>query len=79
MSDEGGMYASLSTVDDSVIHEMNPKVSNTETLAYTIFGECLEKFVVRPPIPEDYEFGKRFWEYTRGLLAVGRSRQPSWM
>jgi hypothetical protein len=38
---------------------MNPKVSNTETLAYTIFGERFEKFGVTPPIPEDYKFRKR--------------------
>jgi NADPH:quinone reductase-like Zn-dependent oxidoreductase len=72
MSDEGGAYASLSTVDGLVIHEVNPKVSNMGTLAYTIFGESFEKFGVTPPIPEDYEFGKVFWEYTRGLLASGK-------
>jgi hypothetical protein len=43
-------------------------------LAYTIFGERFEKFGATPEIPEDYEFGKRFWEYTRGLLASGEIR-----
>lgn len=72
MSEEGGAYASPSTVEDLVIHEVNPKVSNTSTLAYTIFGERFEKLGVSPPTPEDYEFGKMFWEYTRGLLVSGK-------
>jgi NADPH:quinone reductase-like Zn-dependent oxidoreductase len=72
MSDEGGAYASLSTVNDSVIHEVNPKVSNTRTLAYTIFQKSFEKFGVTPAIPKDYDFGKKFWVYTRGFLADGK-------
>jgi NADPH:quinone reductase-like Zn-dependent oxidoreductase len=71
-ADEGGAYASLNTVNDSVIHKVNPNFRNTSTLAYTIFEKRFEKFGVTPAIPKDYDFGKKFWEYTRGLLADGK-------
>jgi hypothetical protein len=56
MSDEGGVYVLLSRMDGLVVREVNSEASNTNNLAYTIFGERFEKFGVIPPIPEDYEF-----------------------
>jgi hypothetical protein len=57
------------TVDNGIIHGVNSKVPDTPTLAYKIVGESFEKFGETPPIPEDYEFGKMFWELSSGLLA----------
>lgn len=72
MSDDDGRYVSTNRVDDGIIHGVNSKVTNAPTLAYTIFGESFEKFGVTPAIPEDYEFGKMFWEFSRALLASGK-------
>jgi NADPH:quinone reductase-like Zn-dependent oxidoreductase len=72
MTDGDSRYASIVRVDDGIIHSVNPKTIVSFTVAYTIFGESFELFNVTPPIPEDFEFGKMFWELSRGLLASGK-------
>lgn len=69
---KGGKYRSLLRVDDSVVRGVNEKVDNGFTLAYFVFGEEFKKWGPFPAKPEDYEFGKMFWEMTRGLLAEGK-------
>lgn len=72
MSDGGGQYVALDGNNASIIHDVNPKISAVQTLAYTIFGDRFEKFGMTEPVPEDYEFAKMFWELTRELLADGK-------
>ncbi|KAL2169181.1 hypothetical protein VTG60DRAFT_6345 [Thermothelomyces hinnuleus] len=67
-----GHYRALLSVNDDVVRSANPKVDNGFTLAYTIFGEEIEKSRVWPAVPEDFEFGKTFWELARNLLAQGQ-------
>jgi NADPH:quinone reductase-like Zn-dependent oxidoreductase len=69
MGDQDGQYTTLDGNNASIIHDVNPRISVEQTLAYTIFGERFEKFGVSEPVPQDYEFGKMFWELSRGLLA----------
>jgi NADPH:quinone reductase-like Zn-dependent oxidoreductase len=70
--DKGGKYSSLLGVDDKVVKSVNEKVSNGVTLAYFVFGEEFKKGRPFPAKPEDYEFGKMFWEMSRGFLADGK-------
>lgn len=70
--EKGGQYRSLLGVDDKVVKAVNPKVQGGVTLAYFIFGEEFKKWGPFPAKPEDFEFGKMFWEMTRGLLAEGK-------
>lgn len=70
--ERGGKYRSLLKVDDNVVKDVNEKVDNEFTLAYFVFGEEFKKWVPLPAKPEDYEFGKMFWEMARGLLAEGK-------
>ena len=72
--ERGGKYRSLLGVDDGVIKGVNEKVDNGVTFAYFVFGEEFRKWGPFPARPQDYEFGKTFWEMTRGLLAEGRVR-----
>ncbi|KAB5572728.1 chaperonin 10-like protein [Coniochaeta sp. 2T2.1] len=69
---KGGKYRSLLGVDNKVIKGMNPKVEGGVTLAYFIFGEEFKKWGPFPKKEKDYEFGKMFWEMTRGLLESGK-------
>lgn len=72
MSDEGGQYAALLYGGDEVVKGINPKIETAVTLYYSVFGEKF--FFGRPQeaVPEDYEFGKMFWELSRKLLAEGK-------
>lgn len=69
---EGGQYRSLLGVDQEVIRAVNPKVEGGVTLAYFVFGEEFRKWGPFPARPADFEFGKMFWELTRGLMAEGK-------
>jgi hypothetical protein len=73
MSSSGGIYSTLLPVPEEKVHEINPKVQVKSTLGYTIVGEAM-KFGPReiPAKPEDFEFGKMFWELSRGLLEQGK-------
>jgi NADPH:quinone reductase-like Zn-dependent oxidoreductase len=67
-----GHYRSLLKVEDEVVQSVNDKVSNGLRVAYTMFGEPFEWHGITPAIPEDYEYGKMFWELARELLAQGK-------
>lgn len=70
--EKGGKYRSLLGVDDKIIKGVNPKVEGGVTLAYNVFGEDFKKWGPFPAKQQDYEFGKMFWEMSRGLLAEGK-------
>ena len=68
-----GHYRALLRVDDAVVKGANDKVDNGSTLAYTMLGEPIDKTWAKlPAVPANYEYGKMFWEVTRGLLAEGK-------
>ncbi|TQN66180.1 Protein TOXD [Colletotrichum shisoi] len=71
-SSEGGVIGTLLPVDKKVVQEVNPKVEVKMSLYYTAFGEDFGYFGKRDAVPENYEFGKKFWEISRGLLADGK-------
>lgn len=72
--DEGGAYGSLLPVAADTVSGANPRAKCIpSTLAYTCFGEFFDKFDSKfEAKPEDYEFGKMFWELSRQLLADGK-------
>lgn len=75
MSPEGGVYSTLLPVPISTIHDINDKVVRGYTLAYTAIGEAFKdepKDVLAKP--QDFEFGKMWWELARGLLEEGKIR-----
>ncbi|KAK1723957.1 hypothetical protein CaCOL14_011431 [Colletotrichum acutatum] len=71
-STKGGVIGTLLPVDKKVVKEVNDKVEVKMSLYYTVFGEEFGYFGKRDPVPENYEFGKKFWEISRGLLAEGK-------
>ncbi|GJC86968.1 protein TOXD [Colletotrichum liriopes] len=71
-SSRGGVIGTLLPVDKKVVQEANPKVDVKMSLYYTVFGEEFGYFGKRDAVPENYEFGKKFWEISRGLLADGK-------
>jgi NADPH:quinone reductase-like Zn-dependent oxidoreductase len=73
MSSDGGVYSTLLTIDEEKVTSINPKVEKKMTLAYTVVGEAFKygpKEV--PAVPEDFEFGKMFWELSTKLFADGK-------
>jgi hypothetical protein len=68
-SSKPSTYSTLLPVPEAQVKEMNDKVTVKSTLGYTLFGEYF-KFGDSeiPAKPEDFEFGKGFWEEARGLL-----------
>ncbi len=73
MSPSGGVYTSLLSVPPETIHKINPKVEVKSTLGYTVVGEFFKyRTIDIPAKPEDFEFGKMFWELTRELLEQGK-------
>ncbi|KAK0621724.1 chaperonin 10-like protein [Bombardia bombarda] len=70
--EKGGHYQGLLFVDDSLVKEVNDKVTNKTKLAYTVIGETIDKGRVIEASVEDFEYGKKFWEVTRKLLAAGK-------
>ena len=73
MSSKGGAYTTLLPVPESDIRKMNPKVELKYTLAYTVVGEYF-RFGPKemPARPQDFEFGKMFWELSRELFEQGK-------
>lgn len=73
MSSTGGAYTSLLPIPAETISKINPCITNNSTLGYTVVGEYF-KFGTQdfPAKPEDFEFGKMFWEMSRGLLESGK-------
>ncbi|KAK4146550.1 chaperonin 10-like protein [Dichotomopilus funicola] len=67
-----GHYRSLSPIPDELVKELNEKVDNGWRLAYTMFGEAIQKSIWMEAVPEDFEYGKMFWELARELLAEGK-------
>jgi len=72
MSSSGGTYTTLLPVPEDQVRKINDKVQVKSTLGYTVIGESF-KFGPRemPAKPEDFEFGKMFWELSRDLLEKG--------
>lgn len=73
MSSSGGTYSTLLPVDASKVSSINDKVEMKSTLGYTVVGEFFTfggKEI--PAKPEDFEFGKMFWEMAAGLLGSGK-------
>ncbi|OLN95887.1 Protein TOXD 4 [Colletotrichum chlorophyti] len=71
-STEGGVIGTLLPIDKDKVKEANDKVEVKMSLYYTVFGEEFGYFGKRDAVPENYEFGKRFWELSRELLADGK-------
>ncbi|KAK1597968.1 zinc-binding dehydrogenase [Colletotrichum navitas] len=72
-SSKGGLIGTLLPVDEKVVQEANPKVEVKMSLYYSVFGEEYGYFAgKRDAVPENYEFGKKFWEISRDLLADGK-------
>lgn len=73
MSSTGGVYSTLLPVDKEIVTSINPKVVKKMTLGYTVVGEAF-KYGPNdvPAVPEDFEFGKTFWELSTKLLADGK-------
>lgn len=74
LSTSGGRYSNLQWFD----YPRRDNVKYDYTLAYTIFGE---EFLFRggkffPAKKEDFEFGVKFWELSRKLLAEGKLKLP---
>jgi hypothetical protein len=72
MSSSGGTYSTLLPVDPELTKKLNPKVELKSTLGYTVVGEYF-KFgsTDMPARPQDFEFGKMWWEQARELLEKG--------
>lgn len=75
MSESGGQFATLQPISDELVNSINKSVSNDLTVAYTVIGEEFWNgpYQVKAR-PEDFEFGKTFWELTRSLLEQGKLR-----
>lgn len=73
MSSSGGVYSTLLPVPNEDVRSINDKVTNKATLGYTVVGESF-KFGPNevPAKPEDFEFGKKFWDLSRDLLEQGK-------
>ncbi|KAJ0299869.1 hypothetical protein Brms1b_013005 [Colletotrichum noveboracense] len=71
-SSKPSLVGTLLPVDKKKVQEVNPNVDVQMSLYYTVFGEEFGYFGKRDAVPENYEFGKRFWELSRELLAEGK-------
>jgi NADPH:quinone reductase-like Zn-dependent oxidoreductase len=73
MSSKGGAYSTLLPVPNSDVRKMNPNVELKYTLGYTVVGEYF-RFGPKefPAKPQDFEFGKMFWEMSRELFEQGK-------
>ncbi|KAI8301922.1 hypothetical protein K4K61_008384 [Colletotrichum sp. SAR11_59] len=66
------LVGTLLPVDKKKVQEVNLNADVQMSLYYTVFGEEFGYFGKRDAVPENYEFGKRFWELSRELLAEGK-------
>ncbi|KAF4929956.1 Protein TOXD [Colletotrichum viniferum] len=71
-SSKPSLVGTLLPVDKKKVQEVNPNADVQMSLYYTVFGEEFGYFGKRDAVPENYEFGKRFWELSRELLAEGK-------
>jgi len=73
MSSSGGLYSTLLPVPAEEVRNVNDKVTMKSTLGYTVIGEYF-KFGPQevPAKPQDFEFGKMFWDMSRELLEQGK-------
>jgi NADPH:quinone reductase-like Zn-dependent oxidoreductase len=77
LSSDGGKYAAIMPPNKDKVLGLNPKVDGPHsTLMYSIFGERFVKGSETPPKPEEFEFAKKFFEITRGLLQEGKVKAP---
>ncbi len=75
ISEAGGKYAALLYGAEDVVRGVNAHIKPAVSLYYTVFGERYSYGgQTRDPVPEALEFGKMFWEMSRGLLASGAVR-----
>ncbi|KAH0436835.1 hypothetical protein CcaCcLH18_04161 [Colletotrichum camelliae] len=71
-SSKPSLIGTLLPVDKKKVQEINLNADVQMSLYYTVFGEEFGYFGKRDAVPENYEFGKRFWELSRELLAEGK-------
>ncbi|KAL3300889.1 toxD protein [Colletotrichum asianum] len=71
-SSKPSLVGTLLPVDKKKVQEVNLNADVQMSLYYTVFGEEFGYFGKRDAVPENYEFGKRFWELSRELLAEGK-------
>ncbi|KAF2187417.1 putative zinc-binding oxidoreductase ToxD [Zopfia rhizophila CBS 207.26] len=79
MSSSGGRYSSTEDGGPELIKAEFPNITAQPILAYTIIGEEFvwadgDELITFKARPEDFEFGKTFWELARGLLASGQAK-----
>ncbi|KAL2867719.1 zinc-binding alcohol dehydrogenase family protein [Aspergillus lucknowensis] len=79
LSTEGGKYATIIPVNKEEVLAINPNVDGPHlTIMYSIFGE---RYVFGgtefPPLPDEFEFAKKFWEISRQLLVEGKLKAPN--
>lgn len=73
MRASGGILSTLLLVDAAQIAAINPNIKQSGTIAYSMLGEPLAfPGFDLPAVPEDWEFGKKFWTLAEGLLADGK-------
>ncbi|KZL69770.1 zinc-binding oxidoreductase [Colletotrichum tofieldiae] len=74
ISTEGGVISTLLPVSEEVLQRINPKARMEMTLYYSVFGEPFSFLAPYEAVPEDYEFGRRFWEMSSNLFEQGKLR-----
>jgi hypothetical protein len=73
MSSSSGVYSTLVLADNEKVSSINKNVEKKSTVAYTVVGEAFKFGTTEiPAVPENFEFGKMFWELARKLLAEGK-------
>jgi hypothetical protein len=73
MRPAGGIFSALLRIKPEAVTSVNPNVKVNATIAFSVFGESynLDNTEI-PATPEDFGFGKKFWELSTGLLASGK-------
>ena len=73
MRPAGGIFSALLRIKPELVTSINPNAKVNCTLAYSIFGESYKMGPADvPAVPEDFEFGKKFWELSTDLLESGK-------
>lgn len=69
----GGVLSTLLPANAEQVAAINPNIKPNGTLAYTVIGEAFTlPGRAIPAVPEDFEFGKAFWNLSADLLAAGK-------
>ncbi|KAK0372379.1 TOXD [Colletotrichum limetticola] len=76
LSTKGGSIANLLPISAGKVLQANPHVKIGTSLYYTVAGEPFGFFQTYEANAQDLEFGKMFWELSRGLLANGKVKPP---